>query len=225
MTATPRFDLYAHIHKALRLFMMDTLQHLSRLDVHDTDDLVAGLAQLEAMLDAALHHVQRENEFVHPAIEARNPGASLGIAAEHDDHLEAIAALRAEALALRTLPSPAAAHRLYRHFAAFVAENFEHMGVEETRHNQALWAAYTDEELLGLHGRILATVGPREMSEMLRWMVPALTPAERALVIGGLPPTVQAPVLAATRPLLNDGAWAKLCRALGQAPAPGLAAV
>jgi len=225
MTATPRFDLYAHIHKALRLFMMDTLQHLSRLDVHDAEDLAAGLAQLSALLDAAEHHVQRENQYVHPAIEARRTGESLAIAVEHDEHLEAIAALRAEATALHDLPSPAAAHRLYRHFAGFVAENFEHMGVEETRHNQALWAAYSDEELLGIHGRILASVGPQEMSVMLRWMVPALTPAERALVIGGLPAAVQAPVLAASRPLLNDGAWAKLCRALGQAPAPGLAAV
>lgn len=221
-TNPPRLDLYAHIHKALRLFMSDTLLLLSRLDVDDPLDLCAGLAQLDALLDAAHHHVQRENEFVHPAIEARRAGASAAIEAEHDEHLDAIAGLRAEAAALRALPSAGAAQRLYRRFAAFVAHNFEHMGVEESRHNQALWAAYSDEELHGIHGRIMASVGPREMSEVLRWMIPALTPAERAMVVGSLPPAVQAPVLAAARPLLNDTAWAKLCRALGQAPVPGL---
>lgn len=219
---TARLDLYAHIHKALRLFMTDTLQRLSQLDVDDALDLAAGLAQLDALLDAARHHVERENEFVHPAIEARRAGASAAIEAEHEEHLDSIAALRAESAALRALPSAAAAQRLYRRFAAFVAHNFEHMGVEESRHNQALWAAYTDAELLDIHHRILASLGPREMSETLRWMIPALNPAERALVIGGLPPAVQAPVLASMRPLLNDTAWAKLCRALAQASVPGL---
>jgi len=221
MSAT-RPDLYAHIHKALRLFMTDTLQQLSRLDVDDPLDLAAGLAQLDALLDAARHHVEKENTFMHPAIEARRAGASAAIEAEHDEHLDTIATLRAEGAALRAMPSAGAAQRLYRRFAAFVAHNFEHMAVEESRHNQALWAAYSDEELFELHGRILASIGPHEMSEVLRWMIPALTTAERALVIGGLPPAVQAPVLASARALLNDSAWAKLCRAVDQASVPGL---
>ncbi len=221
----PRLDLYAHIHKALRLFMSDTLQQLGRLDIDDPLDLAATLGQLDALLDAARHHLDKENTYVHPAIEARRAGASAAVEAEHDEHLDSLAALRAEGAALRAMPSAAAAQRLYRRFAAFVAHNFEHMGVEESRHNQALWAAYTDEELMALHGRILASIGPREMSETLRWMIPALTPAERAEVLGGLPPEVQAPVLASARALLNDNAWAKLCRALGQPSAPGLVAV
>lgn len=226
MTATtaPRLDLYAHIHKALRLFMTDTLQHLSRLDVEDPLDLAEGLAQLDALLDAAKHHVDKENTYIHPAIEARRAGASATIAAEHDEHLDAIATLRAEGAALRAMPSAAAAQKLYRRFAAFVAHNFEHMAVEENRHNQALWAAYTDEELHELHGRILASIAPQEMSQVLRWMIPALSPAERAMVIGGMPPPVQAPVLASARSWLNDTAWAKLCRAVGQPSAPGLVA-
>ncbi|RZL29730.1 MAG: hypothetical protein EOP35_25045 [Rubrivivax sp.] len=225
MTPTlPRLDLYAHIHKALRLFMSDTLQQLSRLDIDDPLDLNASLAQLDALLDAARHHVEKENTFVHPAIEARRAGASAAIELEHEEHLDAIATLCAEGAALRALPTAAAAQRLYRRFAAFVAHNFEHMAVEESRHNQALWAAYTDEELLELHGRIMASIGPREMSETLRWMIPAMTPAERAMVIGSLPPPAQAPVLASVRGLLNDSAWGKLCRALGQPSAPGLVA-
>jgi hypothetical protein len=217
-----RPDLYAHIHKALRLFMGDTLQQLGRLDIDDPLDLAAALAQLDALLEACQRHLEHENEFVHTAIEARRAGASVAIEAEHDEHLDAIATLRAESAALRALPSAGAAQRLYRRFAAFVADNFEHMGVEESRHNQALWASYSDEELFEIHGRILAAIGPREMSDTLRWMIPALSPAERAQLIGGLPPAVQAPVLASARALLNDTAWAKLCRALGQASVLGL---
>lgn len=224
MTNPARLDLYAHIHKALRLFMTDTLQQLGRMDIDDPLDLAAALAQLDALLDAAAHHVEKENIYMHPAIEARRAGASAAIEAEHEEHLDAIATLRAEGAALRTMPSPAAAQRLYRRFAGFVAHNFEHMAVEESRHNQALWAAYTDAELFEIHGRILASIGPREMGDVLRWMIPALSPAERALVVGGMPAAVQGPVLASARAWLNDTAWAKLCRAVGQPSAPGLVA-
>jgi hypothetical protein len=60
------------------------------------------------------------------------------------------------------------------------------------------------------------------MSQWLRWMIPALSPAERAQLITGMPEAVRAPVLATARSLLDDAAWAKLCRALGHAPVPGL---
>jgi hypothetical protein len=222
MDTTRRFDLYAPIHKAIRLFMTDTLLGLSRLDLDDPEDLGARLDQLDALLDAARCHLQHENDFVHPAIEARRSGVSDRIAAEHRDHLDAIATLSAQAAALRTKPEAAAAHRLYRQLAAFIAENFEHMEVEETRHNQALWAAYDDAELQAIEGRILASIGPQEMSQWLRWMIPALSPGERAQLITGMPEAVRAPVLATARSLLDDTAWAKLCKALGHAPVPDL---
>ncbi len=225
MTSSPRFDIYAPIHKALRLFMTDTLHSLSRMDLGDPQDLAAGLDRLETLLEAACRHLQHENDFIHPAIEEHSTGASHRIAAEHREHLEAIATLRAQAVALRAGPGPAAAHRLYRQLAAFIAENFEHMDVEETRHNQALWAAYDDAELQAIEGRILASIGPQEMGLWLRWMLPAFNPAERAQLIAGLPDEVRAPVLGQARTLLDDVAWAKLCRAVGHAPVPGLAEV
>jgi hypothetical protein len=92
------------------------------------------------------------------------------------------------------------------------------MDVEETRHNQALWAAYDDTELREIEGLILASIAPQEMSQWLRWMIPALSPSERAQMITGMPDAVRAPVLATARSLLDDSAWAKLCRALGPAP-------
>ncbi len=227
--SAPRVDLYAPIHKALRNFMGDTLARVGRVDVDDQADLDATLGQLSALLDLCRSHVAHENHDVHTAIEARRPGASTRIEAEHDEHLEAIAALDADAAALRALPTAAAAHRLYRQLALFVADNFRHMNVEETTHNQALWAAYDDAELRDIHERLLASVPPAEMALVLRWMVPALTPAERAGMFGGLqqqmPAVALQGMLDAVRPHLDDSAWAKLARALGIAPVPGFVIV
>ena len=78
-----------------------------------------------------------------------------------------------------------AALRLYRHLALFVAENFQHMHIEETVNNAALWACYSDAELLEIHGRLLASMPPQEHLLVARWMVPALSPVERAGMLNG----------------------------------------
>lgn len=225
----PRMDLYAVIHKALRLFMHDTLHRVGRLDADDAAERHAVLTQLQALLEACRSHVAKENAYVHAAIEARRPGTVGRVASEHDDHLEAIAALEAEAAALRALPTAAAAGRLYRHLARFVGENLEHMHVEETLHNAALWAAYSDAELMQIEQRIVGSIPPAEMAALLRWMIPAMNPAERAGLLGGMqqgmPPDAFAGVLDIARRVLDDTAWARLARALGLPPVPGLVQV
>jgi hemerythrin-like domain-containing protein len=231
MTATgnnksPRPDLYAAIHKALRLFMGDTLGRLGAVDLDDADECRTTFAQVGALLEACRVHLAHENEFVHTAIEARRAGETLRVAGEHDEHLETIACLEAELAALRAQPTPAAAHRFYRLLARFVGDNLAHMNVEETTLNQALWAAYSDAELEAIHQRLVASIPPDEMARVLRWMVPALNPAERADLLGGLqrqlPPEAMRGVLDLVRRHLNDTAWGKLARALRIPIAPGL---
>lgn len=224
--ATPRRDLYSHIHKALRLFMTDTLTRVGRLDTGDAGEVAAVLAQTRELLGLCRSHLSHENEFVHSALEARRPGASNRIAGEHVEHLEAIAALEADVAALAAWPGDAAAQRLYRHLARFLAHNLEHMHVEETAHNAALWSLYTDAELADVEQRLVSCIGAAEMSLTLRWMVPALSPAERAAFLGEMqrqmPPEALRGVLDIVRPVLDDTAWGKLARALNVPIAPGL---
>jgi hypothetical protein len=227
--AAPRLDLYAPIHKALRRFMVDTLQRVGCLDVADAAEMQATLGQLDALLLLCEQHVHHENQFMHPALEARQPGASQRIAGEHAEHLHHIAALRDEAIQLRAAPAlrrPLRALRLYRHLALFVADNFQHMHHEETAHNAALWLRYTDAELAELHGHLLASLSPQEMMTVMRWMVPALTPAERAEMLNGMqaemPPEAFVGLIGQLREHLDDRAWAKLAPAIGVAQQPGL---
>ena len=148
------------------------------------------------------------------------------IADEHVEHLESIAALEADVAALAAWPAEASAQRLYRHLARFLAHNLEHMHVEETTHNAALWALYDDAELAEVQQRLVASIDAAEMALTLRWMVPALSPAERAAFLGELqrqmPPEALRGVLDIVRPVLDDKAWGKLARALNLPIALGL---
>src|SRR5689334_16531639 len=73
--AAQRYDMYEPIHKGLRDFMGDTLSRIGRVDVFDVQDMARTLAQLEALLNFCFKHLSHENEFLHVAIRARQPGA------------------------------------------------------------------------------------------------------------------------------------------------------
>ena len=60
------------------------------------------------------------------------------------------------------------------------------MHEEETAHNRELWDAYTDDELVALENAIKAHHTPDEMKFVLRWMLPAMSPAERGALVAGL---------------------------------------
>lgn len=218
----PGVDLYAPMHKALRLMMTDTLAHLGRVDAADPEDLADALARLDALLTAGCSHLLHENRHLHPALEAVEPGSTTAGAAEHQQQLESIAALHAEAAALRAAPGAAAALRLYRHVAVFVAENLLHMQHEEAVHNPQLWRHYDDEQLRAIEQRIVAGTSVAEQAQVLRWMTPALAPSERALWFTALqrqmPPEAFANVMAQAEELLDARAVAKLRRALAQPP-------
>lgn len=217
----PRLDLYAAIHKALRLAMSDTLGRLGSLDAGDAGARAEAVAQLRGLCDLCRAHVAKENGHVHPVIEACRPGGSGRIAAEHEEHLVAIDALEAAAVVFDAAPSPALAHRLYRQLAVFVAENLEHMEVEESVHNALLWAARTDAELLAVHEGILAAIEPQEMAQVMHWMLPALSPAERAGLLGDMrakaPPPAFEGVLRLAEARLPRADWLKLVAALNLA--------
>lgn len=231
-TGLGRFNLYAGIHKALRAFMADTLLTVGRTDPTDDAELSRTVAQVDGLMALCANHVAHENTFVHPALEARCPGVCSRVAQEHVDHLHHIQHLRDAAQALPSREADdreAGLHALYLALALFLADNLQHMHTEETAHNAALWAAYTDAELVEVHNALVATIPPAEMMPVMRWMLPNLNAPERLAVMQEMRTGAPAPVfegmLDATRGMLNAHNEMKLARGLGLPPVPGLASV
>lgn len=230
--APARHDLYALIHKALRAQMFDALQRLGRMDCRDPADLAGATETAAALLRQLRSHLGHENDFVHAAIEARQPQGAAVTAGDHVEHLASIGALEDELSALRAAPAEqraAVAQRLYRHLALFVAENLQHMHIEETANNATLWALYSEEELLALHDRLVASIDPAEMAGIARWMACAGDAEELAGLFAGMkakaPPAVFDSLIGLAREAMDEGRWAKLARAVGVPPVPGLVTV
>jgi hypothetical protein len=191
-----RHDIYLLVHKGLRAFMVEVLTTVGRVDANDVSEVSQALAQVHGLLELCRAHLQKEEQYVHVAMEARRRGSPMRTAHEHEGHVRAFEQLERDVRAVEEnteLAQAAAVTRLYRNLAVFIAENFVHMENEETENNAVLWATHSDAELMALQQAIVASLSPEQQVTFLRWMAPYLTPAERATLLGGLkrnaPPT------------------------------------
>jgi hypothetical protein len=221
-TSAGRHDLYQGIHKALRLCMTRTLTDLGCMDPADDADVACALERTHDMLALCALHIEDENRFIHPVLQARAPGSAERTAGDHVGHEQAIAALHACAGALRNAAGPAraaAARQLYRRMALFVAENLEHMHFEETHNMAVLWSTCSDDELMAIEHAIVASIPPALMARCLHWMLPALPHPDRVGMLLGMrgdaaPPGVFDATLAIARGRLDARDLDKLEAAL-----------
>jgi hypothetical protein len=216
-----RFDIYASIHKAIRMIMGETLVAVGRADAADPASVRQVLAQVRSLLDFCEMHVKDEDEFVHSAIRARAPEWQGETLADHVHHAAEIAALRSVAGAIEEAAPAARAPgfaQLYQQLAVFVGENYLHMAVEESENNRMLWALYTDAELVAIHDALIASLPPQAVAESTRLILIAATPAERAGMLHMVRQTAPEPVfdgiLERLRPALTPLDRQKLAVAL-----------
>lgn len=227
--ARQRPNLYGPIHKALRACMTQTLLKVGCTDPTDAQAVAAALAMTADLLDICGSHIDKENGYMHPAIERVCPEGAKQIADDHVHHRADIASLRCHIDAVNAAPADfkgVVLGDLYSALALFVALNLEHMHQEETELNAILWANYSDAELMELHEAIVGSIPPAEMMRVMSWMLPALSHPERVGMLTGMqakaPPPAFAAVLDLARQVLSTPDWASLCRALNVSPAPGL---
>jgi iron-sulfur cluster repair protein YtfE (RIC family) len=219
MTISQRVDFYAPIHKAYRAFMSDTLVRLGRIDVDDAAEAASVIAQVRALLASMRAHIEHENNFMHPAIEAT--GQVCASAAQHDEHGPEIAELELLAAGVAGAPRgdrDGLVHALYHRLSLLVADNFEHMLGEEVDNNRVLWAHYTDAQIIEVHDALVAAVEPAIFMEIMGWMLPALTPRELVQVVlgarAGAPPEAFDALLSLAASTLAPERWKKLQSAL-----------
>ncbi len=228
-SATPRYQPYRYIHKGMRTLMFSTLRHAGALDAACAAERAQIVDEVERLLATCADHLAHENEFFHAPLRQRAPRAVLPFHEDHLGHLEAIAALRLLLQRLRdagTAQAPSLAYELYLRLSAFVGENLEHMAEEESVLTQALWAHFSDDELIGLETALHATLAPHEMAFYLRWMAQGLNATEAAQLLAGARtqvPEAVFPQLADTvQAEMPPARWARVAAALGLPAVPGL---
>lgn len=216
-----RVDLYRLPHRGLRAAMAHALVNTGTAA---TDQQSLGLVadEVEALALLCKKHLEHENAFVHPAMEQRAPGSSRNTADDHIGHERSIERLNGLVRQLRAQPLASIARelldQLYRTLALFVADNLEHMDLEERHNMRVLQAVYTDAELSSLEHELVASIAPDVMLMFMRWMLPAMSAEERSEFLVrmalGAPPGVVLAVIDRAAPHLPRGEPEQLLRQL-----------
>lgn len=228
-SATPRYMPYRFIHKGLRALMFSTLRSAGALDAAHAPERAQLVDEVERLLATCADHLAHENGFFHEALRQRAPRAVLPFHEDHLGHLEAITALRLLLQRLRDADgtqAPALAYALYLRLSVFVGESLEHMAEEESVLTQALWAHFSDTEIVALEAALQASLAPHEMAFYLHWMAQGLNTTEAAQLLAGARPHVPAAVFAqladTVQAQLPPARWARVAAALGLPAVPGL---
>lgn len=184
-----RADLYTNVHKGIRALMCDTLVKLGKTDCGDAVEFAQTLKQLRELIAICEVHADVEDNFIHPAMAAKQPGSEQTTHQEHIQHRSALNKLRDDVNALERAWAPARqelAGRLYQQLALIIAENFVHMHVEETENAPVLRRAYSTAELAAIQGKLIASIPADTAALSLSWMIPAMTPEDRATMLHGM---------------------------------------
>ncbi|GAB3019173.1 hemerythrin domain-containing protein [Bowmanella dokdonensis] len=219
-----RYNIYTLIHKALRNRMCQVLTGLGQLDDTDEQEIEQQLLHVEDLLDLCQAHLNHENQFIHQAICHEYPNLQLSTIHDHQEHEYGMRKLRGLISQIRQFyPAhrPTALLQLYRALAQFIAENFEHMQVEELHNAQLLWDKCSDAEIHQLEQNLVAAIAPPLRLRLTLMILTSISFTERHQLIASLraqmPAKLFQELLDGLKPQLPDSQWQKLSKVLGLA--------
>ena len=181
----PRVNIYGFPHKGIRYGLGQLSFKVGSLIFDDSEALkackeIAG--DLSELLDLHLHS---EEDFVLKPLEAKVPGSTQH---NHEDHMEMERLEHDMNDSIRKLvdaPDEMLMNMAYEKINNFIKEYFRHMSEEETDMNKVLWDHFTDEEILGMQGQILAQLTPDQFFKWFKYIIPSLSQFEQSLMLGG----------------------------------------
>jgi iron-sulfur cluster repair protein YtfE (RIC family) len=186
--STPRFDLFLAIHKGIRLALADLLTRMGSTDFSDAAASQRIASDLSLVLALCEDHRRTEDEVIFPNLRSRMSGDLVSIADDHEDQARIVAELDAAA---RTLLAESEENRprvgrvLYLHFSKFVGELLAHMAEEEQVASPLFDRLFTQEEVMGIHAKVMAFLSIEEHFRGAKFILRALNRPERITLMTG----------------------------------------
>lgn len=172
---TLRFNLFAQVHKGLRVLLYDTAILIQQTNFLEEEQIAEVVDRVKLVNSLFAHHAHVEDNQVFPLLQTYAPEIVDDFEAQHQiDH--ALSEGLEKCLHLFTeTNSPGqnlwAGNELLQHFNAFLAFNVEHMKKEETIINACLWRYFSDEELKEKVKQVAASIPPDQNKKFGAWML------------------------------------------------------
>lgn len=180
-----RVNIYGFPHKGIRYGLGQLSFKVGSLIFNDTDALRVCKEITDDLSELLELHLNAEEDFVLPPLETKVPGCTQH---NHEDHIEMQRLERemnAAILALVDSPNEMHLNIAYTKINHFIKEYFRHMSDEEMEMNKVIWEHFSDQEILGWQGQILAILTPAQFFKWFKYIIPSLTQLEQSIMLGG----------------------------------------
>lgn len=182
----PRVNIYGFPHKGLRNALAQVQFSASKLDITSEHEVAEFKALTECVVSLLELHQSAEDTVVLPSLEEAVPGATQHNAAEHDRLHAMVESIATQARGLEPGMTPAPVQQLADTINAFISNYLTHMAEEEHDMNEVIWAHFSDDAILQWQHQIMAKLTPPQKMDWFRFIIPALNPFERGIMLGGV---------------------------------------
>jgi len=219
MDSQQRADVFVGVHKGIRRGLLGLSLRLGSMDWSDPAEVKAAGKEFADMVRFLREHAQNETQVQMPLLEERSPGVTSQMAEEHERLEKFVDELEKDWVKTVASADPQAeGYRFYRGFNRFLSAYLAHMDLEEGPVTESVHRHFSDPEIGEMVGKIVARVGPQDMTMMLRYMLPGMNDFERGMFLLNLkaeaPPQVFNGVQNLAQSVLEPKDWDKLSKRL-----------
>jgi len=176
---------YGFPHKGLRLALSRLVVVSGNTDYSDEASLNALKALAKEVVELLHLHAVAEDSVILPALEEREPGSAATNVEDHKVLEEEVAEFAKQLEGITIASEPASGAMFYESVTRFFANYINHMAMEESDINALIWDNFSDEEIMSWQGRIMSMLTPAQIASFFKYMVTALNPFERNIMMGG----------------------------------------
>jgi len=218
-----QIDFYTGAHKGQRAEFSKISKGAGALNINDQNAITALEEELIRFRENMYFHARLEEKFIHPLLSQRIPGGADRLNEDHKIMHKQLDELLACFEEIKNKPADfekpeELSLEFYRAWARFTAFYLNHIDYEEENAMPSLWKLCTNDELSETFKKILVDQTPKELTDNLTLMLPAMNPKERVMILTAgratMPPEAFQAVLKIAEQVLTAEDFASLKNSL-----------
>ena len=176
-----RIDFYGNYHKALRRALFEFSARAGLLDYDDDAALAKLTNEFERISRTLREHSVHEDEYMHPLLHKYAPDVLKTMDGQHSKLDPELDVLEAQLRDVATSKKRSAAGMaFYAAINRYIGAYLEHLADEEDVANPILWERCPHDELAAAVASFRASFALEQVATSFEFMLPALSPPERA---------------------------------------------
>jgi len=218
-----RFDLYAPVHKGLRMALSSLCYQSGSIDSTENEKVKSFVEEFRRVVVILESHSRDEDAHINESYEQYAPETLHQLEEEHaglERKLVKLSELVDQLESSEQHPSQYQKvwYQIGKDFNRFTADYLIHLEREEGPGMKALWENLTDEQLKVISMNIRSSIPPHAMAIFMYYMIPAISHAERFEMFSDMkkfaPKEAYAGMLGLAESRLDQTSWDRLQTAL-----------